>query len=87
MHWRRKWQTILVFLPGEFQGQGSLVGYRPRGRTELDTIEVTAATALITELLSGLVDNLMYVYHMGSFNVSSTHFFFFNINLFILIGG
>ena len=26
MHWRRKWQPIPVFLPGEFQGRGSLVG-------------------------------------------------------------
>ena len=26
MHWRRKWQPIPVFLPGEFQGWGSLVG-------------------------------------------------------------
>ena len=26
MHWRRKWQPTLVFLPGESQGQGSLVG-------------------------------------------------------------
>ena len=25
MHWRRKWQPIPVFLPGESQGQGSLV--------------------------------------------------------------
>ena len=25
MHWRRKWQPTLVFLPGESQGQGSLV--------------------------------------------------------------
>ena len=24
MHWRRKWQPTLVFLPGESQGQGSL---------------------------------------------------------------
>ena len=24
MHWRRKWQPTPVFLPGEFQGQGSL---------------------------------------------------------------
>ena len=28
MHWRRKWQPIPVFLPGESQGQGSLVGCR-----------------------------------------------------------
>ena len=25
-HWRRKWQPTPVFLPGESQGQGSLVG-------------------------------------------------------------
>ena len=28
MHWRRKWQPTPVFLPGEFQGRGSLVGCR-----------------------------------------------------------
>ena len=26
MHWRRKWQPAPVFLPGESQGRGSLVG-------------------------------------------------------------
>ena len=41
MHWRRKWQPTPVFLPGESQGQGSLVGCRPLGRTESDTTEVT----------------------------------------------
>ena len=30
-----------VFLPGESQGQGSLVGYRLWGHTESDTTEVT----------------------------------------------
>src|SRR5574338_1413829 len=29
-HWRRKWQPTPVFLPGESQGQGSLVGCRLR---------------------------------------------------------
>ena len=41
MHWRRKWQTTPVFLPGESQGQGSLVGCRLWGRAESDTTEVT----------------------------------------------
>ena len=41
MHWRRKWQPTLVFLPGESQGQGSLVGCRLRGRTESDTTGAT----------------------------------------------
>ena len=40
MHWRRKWQPTPVFLPGESQGRGSLVGCRLWGRTELGTTEV-----------------------------------------------
>ena len=39
MHWRRKWQPTPVFLPGELQGRGSLVGCRLWGRTESDTTE------------------------------------------------
>ena len=41
MHWRRKWQRALVFLPGEPQGRGTLVGCHLWGRTELDLNEVT----------------------------------------------
>ena len=41
MHWRRKWHPIAVFLPGESQGRGSLVGCRLWGHTESDTTEVT----------------------------------------------
>ena len=40
-HWRRKWQPTPVFLPGESQGRGSLVGYRLWGRTESDMTEAT----------------------------------------------
>ena len=36
----KKWQPTSVFLPGESQGQGSLVGCRLWGRTESDTTEV-----------------------------------------------
>ena len=35
------WQPTLVFLPGEFHGQRSLVGYGPCGCKESDTTEVT----------------------------------------------
>ena len=41
MHWRRKWQPTPVFLPGESQGCGSLVGCCLWGRTESDMTEVT----------------------------------------------
>ena len=41
LHWRRKWKPTPVFLPGESQGQGSLVGCSLWGRTELNTTEAT----------------------------------------------
>ena len=41
MHWKRKWQPTPVFLPGESQGRGTLVGCHLWGRTESDTSEVT----------------------------------------------
>ena len=39
--WRREWLPIPLFLPGEFHGQRSLVGYSPWGRKESDTTEAT----------------------------------------------
>ena len=45
LHWRRKWQPTPVFLPGESQGWGSLVGCSPWGRTESDTTEVTSSSS------------------------------------------
>ena len=51
--WRRAWQPTPVFLPGEFHGQRSLVGYSPWGRKESDTTE-----RLILLLLQGCLRNL-----------------------------
>ena len=48
--WRRKWQPTPVFFPGESQGQGSLVGCCPWGRTESDTTEVLRSRLVITFL-------------------------------------
>ena len=39
--WRREWQPSSVFLPGEYHGQRSLVGWSPRGHKESDTTEAT----------------------------------------------
>ena len=41
VHWRRKWQPTPVFLPGESQGQRSLVGCHLWGHKESDTTEAT----------------------------------------------
>ena len=54
MHWRRKWQPTPVFLPGESQGRGSLVGCRLWGRTELDTwSDLAAAAAVVSSSVEG----------------------------------
>ena len=37
--WRKKWQPVPVFLPGDPHGQRSLVGYSPWGPKESDTTE------------------------------------------------
>ena len=39
--WGRKWQPTPVFLPGESQGRGSLVGCSPWCHTESDMTEAT----------------------------------------------
>ena len=39
MHWRRKWQSTPVFLPGESQGRQGLVSCRLWGLEESDTTE------------------------------------------------
>ena len=42
--WRREWQPIPVFSPGEFHGQRSLVGYSLWGHKESDTTEQLTCT-------------------------------------------
>ena len=42
--WRRAWQLTLVFLPGEFHRQRSLVGYSPWGCKELDMTDKLTQT-------------------------------------------
>ena len=39
--WRRAWQPIAVFLPGEGHGQRSLTGYTPWSCKELETPKAT----------------------------------------------
>ena len=43
--WRRQWHPTPVFLPGESQGLGSLVGCHLWGCTESDMTEATLAAA------------------------------------------
>ena len=42
--WRREWQPTPVFLPREYHGQRSLVGYSPWDHKESAMIKVTEDT-------------------------------------------
>ena len=55
MHWRRKRQATPMFLPGESQGWGSLVGCRLWGRTESDTTEATCSTSVYNILYGSII--------------------------------
>ena len=55
MHWRSKWQPTPVFLPGESQGRGSLVGCRLWDHTESDTTEAGLAAAAVQLNATGLI--------------------------------
>ena len=46
--WRREWQPIPVFLPGEAHEQRSLVGYGPWGHKGSDTTEQLTLLLLCT---------------------------------------
>ena len=54
MHWRRKGQPTPVLLPGESQGQGSLVGCCLWGRTESDTTEATQQQQQLLRVLQNI---------------------------------
>ena len=47
--WRRRWQSTLVFLPGESHGWRSLVGCGPYGCEEFHKTEVTLHSWLLTK--------------------------------------
>ena len=80
--WRRKWQPTPVFLPGESQGWGSLVGCRLWGRTESDTTEVTQqqqsqTTNLSLPHLPSLVTIILLSMSMSLFPFCKVHLYLF----------
>ena len=67
MHWRRKWQPTPVFLPGESQGQGSLVGCRLWGRrVGHDWSDSAAAAACLSYGKDKLVTDVYTGYSIKS---------------------
>ena len=55
--WRRKWLPTPIFLPKEFHGQRSLVGYSPWDLKELDTTE--QLTLSLSVILNTNLDSIL----------------------------
>ena len=60
IHWRRQWQPIPVFLPGEFHEQGNLVGCSPWSHKDRHDWATNPHT-LYSELLSGIGYVLLFL--------------------------
>ena len=74
MHWRRRWQPTPVFLPGESQGRGSLVGCHLWGRTESDTTEATySSRGKKKNKLAQLLQTTCICIYQCSLKSNSTH--------------
>ena len=58
-HWRGKWHPTPVFLPGESQGRGSLVGCHLWGRTEWDMTKTTEQQQQLGDIFQGQSKALM----------------------------
>ena len=70
MHWRRKWQPTPVFLPGESQGRGSLVGCVygvAQSRTWLKQLSAAANIYLIQQLQVMYSQKICYLIDSKSF--------------------
>ena len=90
MYWRRKWQLTPVFLPGETQGWGSLVGCCLWGRTQSDTTEATQQQQQQQQLFfwnSCLFDDLVDVSNLicGSSAFSKTSLNIWKLTVYILL--
>ena len=76
--WRRKWQPIPVFLPGEFYGQRSLVGLQSMGSKRVGHNWVTNTFTFIFQTYG----NYWYVWFYYHF---LTCFFLLIVGLFFLL--
>ena len=70
--WRRKWQPIPVFLPGESHGQRSLAGYSPQGHKEsgmTERLHFTSSSVSITHTHTHIFIHSSVSEHLGCFHV------------------
>ena len=88
MQWRRKWQPTPVFLPGESQGWGSLVGCRLWGRrVRHDWSDLAAAASLDQEFREqACIYPVTCLLKPFSFSYWKTQFLHVNFNTWASLG-
>ena len=59
--WRRKWQSIPVFLPGKSNGQRGLAGYSPWGPKESDMTERLSNKMMLTLMVNAWMNAWMHL--------------------------
>ena len=79
MHWRRKWQPTPVFLPGESQGLGSLMGCRLWGQLKCFICNKCIIHEIVLDF--GKINHFFLVlYHISSKCIPwNTSLFFFSL--------
>ena len=66
--WRRKWQPTPVFLPGESQGWGSLVGFRLFSQTRLKWLCSSSSNFIINLSLALISSPKLFYYQPSELN-------------------
>ena len=79
--WRKEWLPTPMFLPGEFHGQRSLVGYSPWSCKESDTTERLTHTHTHTHTVTEQMTDTKVLRIFGSTQncLLSKWFFFFSV--------
>ena len=91
MHWRRKWQSTPVFLPGESQGRGSLVGCHLWGgshRVGHDWSDLAAAACLawLFIILIHVINWILLELVIYLFSSSESNIYLFYVHIFKTYG-
>ena len=83
LHWRRKWQSTPVFLPGESQGRGSLVGCHLWGCTRLKRLSSSSNSlyewgklVTINELIFIHFISQGFLFYISALQVDEKQFWF-----------
>ena len=82
MYWRRKWQPTPVFLPGESQGWGSLVGCHLWGHTESDTTEGLSSSIVDLQYCASFKCTVKWLSYAHTHTHTHTHTYPFFLGFF-----